>query len=355
MMRRVLFVDPVATRQYDERDLAHGALGGTEATVVRVAEALSVDHAVVVAQGSREWCRTGPGGVVYSPYRHKSGFLDHSPIDAVVVVRAHKVLPRLRRHFPDAAMYLWMHCNPGRRLRTLARTCVDTDTTLVAVSDYHLDAMLRFYAVHDPVSASRLHATRIYNPVAPGLRPDGTAWDRNKLLFLSSPHKGLEQVLDVFGMLKRRCAAIRLCIANPGYLNWKVPRTEGVFTLGTLRHDEAVNHLRDSLCLFYPQSTFEETFGLVFAEANAVGTPVLAHPLGAAAEVLNDAAQLCDCNDMTEVCNRVLRWRDGMRPVPASPKRFELPEIMADWEQLLNSAELPIRVRPRPKYGSARV
>ena len=354
MKKRILFVDPVATRQYDDGDLAHGALGGTEATVLRVAEALAMDHVVLVAQGARQWCRTGPAGVIYSPYRHKSAFLDHSTVDAVVVVRAHKVLPRLRRRFPGAAMYLWMHCNPGRRLRTLARICVDTDTTLVAVSDYHLRAMLRFYAAHDPVSARRLKATRIHNPVAPGLKPDGRAWDRNKLLFLSSPHKGLEQVLDVFTMLKRRCPSMRLCIANPGYLNWRVPRIEGVFTLGKLRHDEVVNHLRDSLCLFYPQSTFEETFGLVFAEANAVGTPVLAHPHGAAPEVLNDAAQLCNCEDMAEVCNRVLRWREGNRPVPQSMERFELSRVIADWEQLL-SAESRLALCPQAaSYASAR-
>lgn len=353
-MKKILFIDPVATRQYDERDLENDALGGTEATVVRVADALALDHLVVVAQSTREWCRTGPGGVIYAPYRHKSEFLDHADVDAVVVVRAHKVLPRLRRRFPDAAMYLWMHCNPGRRLRTLARTCVDTDTTLVAVSDYHLDAMMSFFSQHDPSAARWLKAARIYNPVAPGLAPDGTAWDRNKLLFLSSPHKGLEQVLDVFAMLKRRCPEVRLCVANPGYLNWRVPRTDGVIMLGKLRHEEAVSHLRDSLCLFYPQTMFEETFGLVFAEANAVGTPVIAHSHGAAPEVLVDPAQLCDGADMAQVCDRVLRWREGERPVPWPDGRFALSRVLADWERLLAPE---VHAMPRPgaaAYAQAR-
>ena len=351
-MRKVLIVDPVATTQYDERDLERDALGGTEATVVRIAEGLALDHLVVVAQSTREWYRTGPGGVVYAPYRHKSEFRDHD-VDAVVVVRAHKVLPRLRRRFPDASMYLWMHCNPGRRLRTLARTCVETDTTVVAVSDYHLEAMTRFYARHDPAAAKHLKATRIYNPVAPGLAPDGTPWDPNKLLFLSSPHKGLEQVLDVFGMLKRRCSDFRLCVANPGYLNWRVPRTDGVIMLGKLRHDEVVAHLRDSLCLFYPQTTFEETFGLVFAEANAVGTPVIAHAHGAAPEILDDAAQLCDGANIVHVCDRVLQWRGGARPVPEPVERFALPRVLAEWERLLQ-AETSVLYRPQfPAHASA--
>ncbi|HEX5764424.1 MAG TPA: glycosyltransferase family 4 protein [Woeseiaceae bacterium] len=353
-MRKILFVDPVATKQYDERDLQSDALGGTEATVVRIAEGLALDHLVVVAQSTREWCRTGPGGVVYAPYRHKYESLGNADVDAVVVVRAHKVLPRLRRRFPDAAMYLWMHCNPGRRLRTLARTCVETNTMVVAVSDYHLDAMTGFYARHDPAAAKHLKATRIYNPVAPGLTPDGTPWDPNKLLFLSSPHKGLEQVLDVFGMLKRRCSDFRLCVANPGYLNWRVPRTDGVIMLGKLRHDQVVSHLRDSLCLFYPQTMFEETFGLVFAEANALGTPVIAHAHGAAPEILDDAAQLCDGADMAEVCDRMLQWREGARPLPRPVERFALPRVLAEWERLLQ-AETNAMYRPQvPAHASAR-
>lgn len=353
-MRKILIVDPVATKQYDEKDLENDALGGTEATVIRIAEGLALDHLVVVAQSTREWCRTGPGGVVYAPYRHKSEFLDDADVDAVVVVRAHKVLPRLRRRFPDAAMYLWMHCNPGRRLRTLARTCVDTDTTVIAVSDYHLDAMVGFYARHDPSAAKHLKATRIYNPVAPGLARDGTRYDPNKLLFLSSPHKGLEQVLDVFSMLKRRCSDFRLCVANPGYLNWRVPRTDGVIMLGKLRHEQVVSHLRDSLCLFYPQTLFEETFGLVFAEANAVGTPVIAHAHGAAPEILDDPAQLCDGADMVQVCDRVLQWRNGARPVPRPVGRFALPRVLAEWERLLQAETSALYRSQAPAHAPAR-
>src|SRR5581483_2147599 len=44
--------------------------------------------------------------------------------------------------------------------------------------------------------------------------------------------------------------------------------------------------------VFYPKFVLPETFGLVFAEASAVGTPVLTHDCGAAAEVLADPRQV---------------------------------------------------------------
>ncbi len=53
-----------------------------------------------------------------------------------------------------------------------------------------------------------------------------------------------------------------------------------------------MQHIRESLCVFYPQTQRCETFGLVYAESNAVGTPVLAHDFGAAREVLSSPDQL---------------------------------------------------------------
>lgn len=338
MKKTILFVDPVAPVHYDERTSECGALGGTESSVLRVAGALAARHSVLVAQGAREWTYTDNSGVLHIPYRHKSDLLDQTDIESVVVVRSHKILPRLRRQFPDARLFLWMHCLPGRRLRGLARICADTDTMLVAVSDFHRRAMRRFLAQQDPEAAGRLRMIRIHNPLAPGLVPDGSAWDPDKLLFLSSPRKGLEQVLDVFSMLKRRCPSMRLCIANPGYANWRVPRSDGVFLLGTLPHREVLRHLRDSLCLFQPQYAVPEIFALVFAEANAVGTPVLAHPQGAAPEIVGDDGQLRDCRLLREVCNTVLDWRAGKRPVPDSMQRFAIDRVAADWERLLGGA-----------------
>ncbi|MEX2496283.1 MAG: glycosyltransferase [Woeseia sp.] len=353
MNKRIVFVDPAAPAQYDERNLETGGIGSTEATLLRIAGALASRNSVSIVQGTRELSRSDSYGVVYMPYRHKTDTVDGAEVDAVIVIRSHKILPRLRRQFPDAALFLWMPCMRGRRLRALARNCVNTDTTLVAASDYQLDVTRRFCAAQDPAAARKLRAIRIYNPLVPGLVPDGSAWDPDKLLFLSSPHKGLEQVLDVFAMLKRRCRSIRLCIANPGYINCRIPRSDGVILLGTLPHQQVFRHLRDSLCLFYPQYAFAETFGMVLAEANAVGTPALAHPHGSAPEILSGGDQLCDCRDLAEVCNRVMRWRDGERPVPGPTDRFAMKNVVSDWEELLDMPAPPA-LAASMDYASAR-
>lgn len=341
MPGRVLIVDPVAPGPYDDRTLRTRAMGGTEATVVRVAGALARSRPVVVAQAARRHAHRGAGGVWYVPCRHRRE-RPRRGIESVIVVRAHKLLPGLRRCYPEARMFLWMHCFPGRRLRPLARVAASARATVVAVSDYHLAWMRAFYAEHDAIAARAVDTTRVYNPIAPGLAPDGSAWDPDKLVYLSSPHKGLDQVYDAFRVLRRRIPTLRLHVANPGYLERRFPDVDGVVPLGKLCHAEVARHLRDALCLFYPQATFEETFGLVFAEAHAVGTPVLAHPLGSAPEVVACDRQLCDVTDIDEVCERIARWRDGDRPAPAPRPEFDLGAVIEVWERLLGSA-YPVR------------
>ncbi len=343
MRDRLLFVDPVAREPYGAATLRARAMGGTEATVLRVAHALARRWPVAIAQRARAWPETGPDGVAYLPWSadapRVAGGAAH-----VVVLRSHKVLKRIRRAFPDSALYLWMHCMPGRHARDLAACAARHDATVIAVSDWHRREMERFFGVHDPLAARRCRFVTLYNPIADDLQPDHRGHARDRLLYLSSPHKGLEQVLRAFHHCRAHIPSLALEVGNPGYLACDV-RAPGVTFAGALRHDQAIARLRRSLCLFYPQTRFCETFGLVLAEANAVGTPVLAHPIGAAAEVLDDpAAQLVDCRDLDAVLARVARWRHDRPRVRAHP-RFRLSQVTRAWEAALG---MPIEVRRVP-------
>lgn len=347
----LVFVDATATSPYTLDTLENQALGGTEATVLRVAQGLRQSHSVILAQSAVSQSHSCQG-LVHVHYDHKNPLSGIEP-KAIIVVRGFKLLPRLRRQFPDTPLFLWLHCFPGRKRKHLGSILNETRTDLVCVSNDHKAKVEAFIQHREPGLEKRPQIHRIYNPIDDHLQPDDTPVDPNRLIFFSSPHKGIEQVFRAFKAVRKEWPEMKLYLANPGYLFRDHPNDlEGIVKLGPLPHKEVIKQVRQAYCLFYPQATFRETFGLVFAEANAVGTPVLAHPIGSAAEVVNPAEkQLIDARDPQQVIETLRNWRHNGSPQVQARPEFRLATVIKDWERLIRRS-LARQVKAR-KQGSA--
>jgi len=324
-MSTVLFYDPACQQPYDTRTLHAQALGGTEATLVRVADALGAW--VMQHNRTEDWQR-------YRRPQRLPGIMH------VIVNRDSRALAFVQQHYPGAKVYLWLHdrLHPrARRARWLAATVPllrASEVTAVCVSDWQrrgVEATLRSLGV-----AEQVRALTLYNPVDDELCPDGTAVDPDKLVFFSSPNKGLYFALDAFRELRRAMPRLRLHL-----------------------------HVRSALCTFFPNFLIPETFGLVFAESHALGTPVLTCDCGAAAEIVADPAQLLPVSVAARCyealagslpapwragparlagaaglfdayIERIRQWRAGARPQVAPDARFRLSAISEQWRRLLS-------------------
>ena len=280
-MSAILFYDPLCRAPYDSRTLAAQAMGGSEATLVRVADALG---AYVIQHNRREdWQR-------YRAPQRLAG------ITHVIVNRDSRALARVRERYPAARLYLWLHdrLHPGtRRARWLASSAAvlrECGVSCVCVSDWQRAGVAATLARLG--LAERVRAVRIYNPVDDALVPDGSAVDPRKLVFFSSPNKGLNFTLDAFAHLRRRMPDLRLVVGNPGYKRMSRALPAGVESLGALPQARMHAEVRGALCTFAPNFVIPETFGLEFAESHALGTPVLTHDCGAAREILADPEQV---------------------------------------------------------------
>ena len=352
-MSSLLFFDPACQQPYDTRTLVERATGGTEATVTRVADALGA----LVMQHNR----TADAGRYRVP-----GPLPG--IRSVVLLRDSRALPWVHELFPQARIYLWLHdqLRPGskraRRLATTAALLRELAVTVICVSDSQrrgVEAVLARIAV-----AAQVRAHTIYNPVDDALVPDARPVDQDKLVFFSSPNKGLSFTLDAFGALHRAMPQLRLVVANPGYKADRATRRAGVQFLGALPQARVHAEVRGALCTFFPNFVIPETFGLVFAESHALGTPVLTVDCGAALEVLGDPREVLPLQRGYRVYESALRrlpprwrggparvaaaaglfdafverigeWRAGQRPQVAPDPRFRLATVAARWRELL--------------------
>ncbi len=352
-MSAILFFDPVCDRPYDSEMLRRQAMGGTEATVVRVADALG---ALVVQHN-----RASASGRYLPPRRDPA-------ITHVVVNRDARALAMVRELYPNARMHLWLHdrvrprSKRARRIAADAQTLRDLAVRVICVSDtqrHAVEAALRWMGVDDRVSART-----IYNPVDDALRPDGSPVDERKLVFLSSPNKGLKFTLDAFRAVRRALPDMRLVVGNPGYRPGDAAPLDGVEYLGPQPQQRIHAEVRTALCTFFPNFVIPETFGLVFAESKALGTPVLTHECGAALEVLGDPEQVLPVSAAKRLyegllgecptgwrraparlaaglglfdiyVERLRAWRAGARPVTEPDPRFRLSAVTQRWREVL--------------------
>jgi glycosyltransferase involved in cell wall biosynthesis len=149
---------------------------------------------------------------------------------------------------------------------------------------------------------------------------------------------------------------LRLVVGNPGYKVRKSVLIDGVEYLGPQPQARMHAEVRTALCTFFPNFVIPETFGLVFAESNAVGTPVLTHDCGAAVEVLGDRSQVLPVTVADRAYEVLLShvspgWRAGPARVAASLGMFDIyAERVAAWR----AGGRP-RVGPDPRFRLATV
>jgi len=319
-MKDTLFLDICCPKPYTRETLEKEPLGGTEATVIRVAEALDAyvwQHNRTVSSGRYLAAQAKPSG-----------------IKRVIVLRLTAGIQLAKAMFPRAKISFWMHDVAGNDLFQNAHLLAAWGVDVLGVSLWHQEQIKdRLFQTR---VEGRIPVRYIYNPVSDALLPDPTTVTRpEKLVFFSSPHKGLEQTLEFFTYVRRALPDALLYIFNPGYQIKDLVSLPGVVNRGPQPHPEVVNEVRDSLCTFYINRVVPETFGLVYAESNAVGVPVLTHKIGAAPEILSPAnAQMVDTTSPAAVVETVKAWRKARPQVECKPE-FRLKNVIEAWRFFL--------------------
>lgn len=325
--KQLLFVDFTCPKPYSPETLKTEGLGGTEATVVRVAEALSEWYDVYVLQHNRNEMEK-----YNAQYFGLNNNLEVNPT-IVVILRDALALPSFRDNYPHAQLYIWLHdlMNPPQAV--LHPIITETKTQPIFVSQWHKESSKEVLKSIGWKGEFKLDF--IYNPVEDYLVKDNTEVDKYKLIFTSSPHKGLEYTLKVFKNLHNIEPKYTLYVLNPGYVETPLIEQDGVRVLGKLPHHKVIEEVRSSLCLFHLNYRFPETQGIVYTEAQAVGTPFISHQLGAMIENSDHPSQIIDVKNPKEVIETVFKWTNGERPIVRCKQDFRLSNVIKKWLKIL--------------------
>lgn len=245
---KINFLDLVSPHPYHKGSLEERPMGGTEASVIRVATALDkCGHETKISNDPSTWG------------------------DVTVVLRNPCDLK-----YPESPCVLWEHDLMSREWISdeSIGLCKKKADRVIGVSKFHKDQLTKVLGTE---------CFYIYNPVAeyckPGIR------DPFKLCFLSSPHKGLKKTLEVMAELLKWDDRYRLHIANPGYYPSSTISTEKVINHGEMLHKDAMALLATCQLMIQANDVFPETMGIVYAEANSCGVPAITYDIGAAKEI----------------------------------------------------------------------
>lgn len=110
-----------------------------------------------------------------------------------------------------------------------------------------------------------------------------TECNKNNIVYASAWQKGIEKVISIFEYVISQNKDFKLILMSPGYDFNKFKDyakelqdkfKDNITILGPLSKDKYCEVIKSSLCVL--SSTFNETFGCVFAESYYLGTPVIA-------------------------------------------------------------------------------
>jgi glycosyltransferase involved in cell wall biosynthesis len=323
----VVFLDVTTPRPYFSGTLQTEPLGGSEASLIRVAEGL------------------GQAGLKVGVFEHNlnqtldGDFARYFPLDDIRHAKSISHLVAFRSNagfdlFPQAKKYAWFEDEPDERYQALREQFVNVNATAIAVSEWHKKELTKQFC--DAKSSKNPNIVCLSNPV-----PDEIyttlpfAYDKNKLVWLSAPHKGLLEAATLFESLKRKAPDLRLHIFHPGYSEVEQKNIDGIVWEKPLPCAQVWQHVREALCVFYP-TAFHETFGCIAAEANALGTPVATYPLAGLSETVSSATEFAPVGDNATLLQNVLRWHQGDRPIVRGQDKFKLSNVVKDWLKVLN-------------------
>jgi glycosyltransferase involved in cell wall biosynthesis len=338
-MKTVLFLDNTYPQAYNLKTLQEKAIGGTEASIIKTAQILSNKYKVFVAQKYREEDEVVSDSLAFISKRSIS---QHNA-DYVVVLRKYQVLKEIRGLFPHAKLFLWIHTY--KNFEYIFKRCgfAKNDVTVICNSETHKKSINRILNQNIlgkffTLICKKTNVKFCYNPITKPESPKKTR-DINKLLFFSSPNKGLEQVINCFNEVIREMPEMKLFIANPGYKTSDIQaENKNIIVLGSLPYHEMMKHVAESLCIFYPQNTFAETFGLIYAEANALGIPVLAHDIGSAREILHSNNNLIDATNSQQIINTLKSWQNDL-PKVEYKENFNEDFVFQQWDALFSQSQ----------------
>lgn len=332
---RIVFIDPVCPAPYDHLSVRQTAVPEAAASVAHLAQALAQAGASVVVYQHGRARPAVVSGVWFFPL---AAWAQHAQaMDAVVHVESLDHMPAACARFPQARALLWRHTLRPASLAEDAAVLTDCAAWVVAVSDHQLAHWRRLLRDAGHLDLAR-RVQRIHDACADGPAPAHTRVHPLTLACVEASPAGRDIAMAVWQGLRARAPgfALRWLTADGELPSGLMPQAGlSAQAWGTAASAQA---LAQCLALLVPPRSPAPLGAAPYAQALALGVPVLAHAQGSALELLRDPRQVINAEHASALVATLWAWSQGQRP-RVGPRADLWPAAIAqDWARLLAQA-----------------
>lgn len=297
---------------FNGNTINEASLGGSETAAYYLAKELAaIGHDVTLFTNISEKDQGVFDGVNYaslgqSSEKHPLGnrfeyYAQNTPIDILIIQRHPNAFTK---KWQSKVNLWWTHDLPLGRMKDMVHAQMWNIDAILCVSEFHKKRMMDVYGLKEDC----IHVLKNAIDVSLFEKAEKTAEkffpDFKKLLYVSRPERGLENLVKPGGIMERLAkedpsAKLFVCgydNVTPHmkdyyeYLYGRIAELPNCENLGYLKKEDLYSVMLGCDALFYP-SAFEETSCISAMEAMAAGLKIIGSNVGALPETCSDLAE----------------------------------------------------------------
>jgi glycosyltransferase involved in cell wall biosynthesis len=325
---------------YTGASLRAGGIGGTEGSVIQLAEALaSLGHKVYAL--NRLDCRATEAGVNWVPLQDKQSL---PAVDVAIGINSPRVLDGVRAR----RRIVWLHNPPTLRQQLKRRNFLAVlrhRPHAVLLGEYHSGLLHRWLPysgrsiIHYGMSGAFFSGEPDSVPRAP------------RAIFTSQPQRGLAFVSACWAAISEAVPLAELHVFYPQAKHEEVARLcanrKGIVIRGSVSRSQLAQELRASRVMLVPGVT-DETYCLAAAEATASGVPIVTLGVGALSERVKPGETGYIAHGAPEFTERAIRllsdddlWKTMHQACVKDGSLAPWPQRAGEWEALFTKLLAP--------------
>ena len=324
----------IITKNQNHKTILHDGGGASELLFYTLAYNLSNEHKVVIYNTERN--DTIIDNIKYKYIDEKNlNFINNIQNSIIIIQRHFNIAIELHKINPNNKYILWSHDYLEYSFNNLSGNYSQYDiNTYYSINNITIVGVSNFHKTNIQSKFPDININVIYNALFPELfaKHENIIINKNNIIFASSWSKGLNNIIHISSEYYKKNPHFKLILLKPSY-DSNFVNYPFIECLGNIKNKAEYCKLLQS-CLCVLTTSYQETFGCVFAEALHLGVPVIGdNSIKAGFHEIISEDHMCNFRNPQEVIQKINEFQK-LYPKVSLDSKFYSKNIIEEWKKL---------------------